>query len=51
VLAEAEIVRRPAHPQRLVGVLVIGRVAAEPQAQLARARRLALSNLVSRWEA
>src|SRR5262249_9975504 len=31
------IVRRPAHPQRLFGVLVIGRVAAKPQAQLARA--------------
>jgi hypothetical protein len=31
------IVRRPAHPRRLVGVLVIGRVAAKPQAQLASA--------------
>ena len=30
-------VRRPAHPRRLVGVLVIGRVAAKPQAQLASA--------------
>src|SRR5262245_44396857 len=33
------IVRRPAHPRRLVGVLVIGRVAAKPQAQLASAPR------------
>jgi hypothetical protein len=39
------IVRRPAHPGRLVGVLVIGRVAAR---RSLRARRLALSNLVSR---
>src|SRR5262245_55273727 len=31
------IVRRPAHPRRLVGVLVIGRIAAKPQAQLASA--------------
>src|SRR5262245_919914 len=31
------IVRRPAHPRQLVGVLVIGRVAAKPQAQLASA--------------
>jgi hypothetical protein len=31
------IVRRPAHPGRLVGVLVIGRVSAKPQAQLASA--------------
>jgi hypothetical protein len=31
------IVCRPAHPRRLVGVLVIGRVAAKPQAQLASA--------------
>jgi hypothetical protein len=30
-------VRRPAHPRRLVGVLVIGRVAAKSQAQLASA--------------
>src|SRR5262249_52088480 len=32
-----DIVRRPAHPRRLVGVLVIGRIAAKPQAQLASA--------------
>jgi hypothetical protein len=31
------IVCGPAHPRRLVGVLVIGRVAAKPQAQLASA--------------
>src|SRR5262252_7263313 len=31
------IVRRPAHPRRLVGVLVIGQVAAKPQAQVASA--------------
>src|SRR5262249_14132853 len=31
------IVRRPAHPRWLVGILVIGRVAAKPQAQLASA--------------
>jgi hypothetical protein len=31
------IVRRPAHPRRLVGILVIGRVAAKRQAQLASA--------------
>ena len=34
-LVQQAIVRRPAHPRRLVGVLVIGRVAAKPQAQLA----------------
>src|SRR5262245_57976118 len=31
------VICRPAHPRRLVGVLVIGRVAAKPQAQLASA--------------
>src|SRR5262249_43189627 len=31
------IVRRPAHPRRLVRVLVVGRVAAKPQAQVASA--------------
>jgi hypothetical protein len=36
-LVHQPIVRRPAHPRRLVGVLVIGRVAAKPQAQLASA--------------
>src|SRR5262249_28630303 len=36
-LVQQAIVRRPAHPRRLVGVLVIGRVAAKPQAQLASA--------------
>lgn len=36
-LVHEPIVRRPAHPRRLVGVLVIGRVAAKPQAQLASA--------------
>src|SRR5262249_60249579 len=35
--APGPIVRPPAHPRRLVGVLVIGRVAAKPQAQLASA--------------
>jgi hypothetical protein len=34
-ISREPIVRRPAHPRRLVGVLVIGRVAAKPQAQLA----------------
>jgi hypothetical protein len=32
--SSTSLVRRPAHPRRLVGVLVIGRVAAKPQAQL-----------------
>src|SRR4029453_735675 len=36
-LVQQAIVRRPAHPRRLVGVFVIGRVAAKPQAQLASA--------------
>src|SRR6266487_5725435 len=36
-LVHEPIVRRPAHPRRLVGVLIIGRVAAKPQAQLASA--------------
>jgi hypothetical protein len=31
------IVRRPARPLRLAGILIIGRVAAKPQAQLASA--------------
>jgi hypothetical protein len=35
--SDQPIVRRPAHPRRLVRVLVIGRVAAKPQAQLASA--------------
>jgi hypothetical protein len=38
-LVQQAIVRRPVHPRRLVGVLVIGRVAAKPQAQLASAPR------------
>jgi hypothetical protein len=36
-LVQQAIVHLPAHPRRLVGVLVIGRVAAKLQAQLASA--------------
>jgi hypothetical protein len=45
------IVRRPAHSGRLVGVLVIGRVAAKPQVQCCERAGRALSNLVSRLSA
>jgi len=36
-LVHEPTVRRPAHPRRLVGVLVIRPLAAQPQAQLASA--------------
>jgi hypothetical protein len=36
-LVHEPIVRRPAHARRLVGILIIGRVAAKRQAQLASA--------------